>query len=80
MRLAVLHGPNLNRLDKRNPAKYGSATLDDITRDVDDTARSLGGDVRSGSSARPSAAHGGGTGRPRVRRRGTATRSPSAPR
>lgn len=42
MRLAVLHGPNLNRLGKRNPAKYGSATLDDIVRDVDDTARRLG--------------------------------------
>jgi 3-dehydroquinate dehydratase len=32
MRLAVLHGPNPVRLCKRDSAKYGSATLDDITR------------------------------------------------
>lgn len=41
MRLAILHGPNLNRLGERNPAKYGSATLADITRDVDATAARL---------------------------------------
>ncbi len=42
MRLAVLHGPNLNRLGRRQPEKYGTATLDDIVRDVDDTAERLG--------------------------------------
>jgi 3-dehydroquinate dehydratase II len=41
MRLAVLHGPNLNRLGERNPAKYGRATLDDITQDIEATAQRL---------------------------------------
>jgi 3-dehydroquinate dehydratase-2 len=41
MRLAILHGPNLNRLGERNPAKCGNATLADITRDVDTTATRL---------------------------------------
>ncbi|UJW30353.1 type II 3-dehydroquinate dehydratase [Saccharothrix sp. AJ9571] len=41
MHLAILHGPNLNRLGERDPAKYGVATLDDITRDVDATAARL---------------------------------------
>jgi 3-dehydroquinate dehydratase II len=38
MQLAILHGPNLNRLGDRRPDKYGVATLDDITADVDATA------------------------------------------
>ncbi|QIZ37259.1 type II 3-dehydroquinate dehydratase [Saccharopolyspora sp. ASAGF58] len=42
MRFAVLHGPNLNRLGKRRPEKYGSHTLDDITKDVDEVAARLG--------------------------------------
>jgi len=42
MKIAVLHGSNLNRLGKRNPAKYGHATLADITADVDKTAAELG--------------------------------------
>jgi 3-dehydroquinate dehydratase-2 len=42
MKIAVLHGSNLNRLGKRNPAKYGHATLADITSDVDKTAAALG--------------------------------------
>lgn len=46
MQLAVLHGPNLNRLGERNPAKYGQATLDDITRDVDATAQRIDVTVR----------------------------------
>lgn len=45
MKIAVLHGSNLNRLGKRNPAKYGHATLADITADVDKTAATLGVDV-----------------------------------
>ncbi|MFE2442954.1 type II 3-dehydroquinate dehydratase [Streptomyces melanosporofaciens] len=42
MRAAVLHGPNLNRLGKRRPDKYGHTTLADIERDIDDTAARLG--------------------------------------
>jgi 3-dehydroquinate dehydratase II len=42
MRIAILHGPNLNRLGKRRPEKYGTVTLAGITVDVDDTARRLG--------------------------------------
>lgn len=42
MQIAVLHGPNLNRLGVRNPAKYGSTTLADIQNDVDETAARLG--------------------------------------
>jgi 3-dehydroquinate dehydratase-2 len=45
MKIAVLHGSNLNRLGKRNPAKYGHATLADITADLDKTAAELGVDV-----------------------------------
>jgi 3-dehydroquinate dehydratase II len=41
MQLAILHGPNLNRLGERRPDKYGVATLDDITADVDATAARL---------------------------------------
>lgn len=42
MQIAVLHGPNLNRLGVRNPAKYGHTTLADIQHDVDTTAARLG--------------------------------------
>ncbi len=45
MKIAVLHGSNLNRLGKRNPAKYGHATLADITVDVDKTAAEIGVEV-----------------------------------
>lgn len=41
MQLAILHGPNLNRLGERRPGKYGVATLEDITTDVDATAARL---------------------------------------
>jgi 3-dehydroquinate dehydratase-2 len=41
MKIAVLHGPNLNRLGRRNPAKYGTTTLAEITADLDKTAAEL---------------------------------------
>ena len=41
MRIAVLHGPNLNLLGRREPELYGSATL----ADVDAALASLGGEL-----------------------------------
>ncbi len=38
----VLNGPNLNLLGTREPAVYGTDTLDDIAAMLDDRARSLG--------------------------------------
>lgn len=39
----VLHGPNLSQLGHRDPAVYGTATLDDLIGAATDAAAELGG-------------------------------------
>lgn len=34
MKILVIHGPNLNMLGKREPAHYGTETMDDINRNM----------------------------------------------
>jgi 3-dehydroquinate dehydratase-2 len=47
MRIGVLHGPNLNLLGERDPARYGRRTLAEIDRALDDLARELGAEVET---------------------------------
>ena len=42
LRVAVLHGPNLNLLGQREPELYGAATLAEIDAAVSELASSLG--------------------------------------
>ncbi len=41
----VLNGPNLNLLGKREPAIYGTATLDDIRKELDERCKARGVDL-----------------------------------
>jgi 3-dehydroquinate dehydratase-2 len=41
-KIAILNGPNLNRLGKREPLVYGTATLKDLEKLVRAEARKLG--------------------------------------
>lgn len=45
MRVLFLFGPNLGALGRREPATYGSRTLEQIMADVERRASSLGHDV-----------------------------------
>ena len=42
MKIAVLHGPNLDRLGQRQPEIYGTATLKDLEKLVRTEAKRLG--------------------------------------
>jgi 3-dehydroquinate dehydratase-2 len=42
MKVAVIHGPNLRLLGKREPEVYGTDTLDDVNRKLAELAESLG--------------------------------------
>ncbi|HEY2072268.1 MAG TPA: type II 3-dehydroquinate dehydratase, partial [Gaiellaceae bacterium] len=42
LHVAVLHGPNLNLLGTREPEIYGTATLAEIDRGLDERARARG--------------------------------------
>jgi len=41
-RVAVIHGPNLNMLGKREPGIYGTRTLDSINEELDSEAKNRG--------------------------------------
>ncbi len=42
MKIAVLHGPNLNLLGRREPEVYGRTTLSEIDKTLEDTGREAG--------------------------------------
>ncbi len=45
-RVEVMHGVNLDQLGRRDPAHYGSLTLEELERAVSESARELGLEVR----------------------------------
>jgi 3-dehydroquinate dehydratase-2 len=46
LRILVLHGPNLNLLGTREPALYGSTTLEEIDRGLEEQAAKAGAELR----------------------------------
>jgi 3-dehydroquinate dehydratase-2 len=45
-RVEVMHGVNLDQLGRRDPAHYGSVTLEGLERRISEAARELGLEVR----------------------------------
>lgn len=45
MRIRVIHGPNLNLLGLREPDLYGTDTLAELNRKIEDLARALGVEI-----------------------------------
>lgn len=52
MKVLVIHGPNLNLLGTRELAVYGSASLDDVNKEIQRTAEELGIELDIHQSAR----------------------------
>ena len=50
MKILILHGPNLNLIGSREPAIYGSSTLDEINAKLTDLAKALGAEVQCAQS------------------------------
>jgi len=46
-KILVIHGPNLNMLGRREPAVYGSATLQEINAQIEETAARYGMDAET---------------------------------
>lgn len=46
VRILVLHGPNLNLLGTREPEVYGTTTLEEIDRQLQERVGKAGGEVR----------------------------------
>lgn len=47
MRIAVVHGPNLRLLGRREPEVYGTLTLDDINGRIGEVAAELGTEIET---------------------------------
>ncbi|PLS15292.1 type II 3-dehydroquinate dehydratase [Bacillus sp. M6-12] len=45
MKFLLINGPNLNRLGKREPEHYGTATLADLEAELAETARASGAEL-----------------------------------
>ena len=52
MRVLVIHGPNLNLLGSRELSVYGTATLEDVNKEIKTAADQLGIEVSFHQSAR----------------------------
>ena len=46
-KILVIHGPNLNMLGRREPAHYGTSTLEEIDSEIKETAQRIDLDVES---------------------------------